>query len=94
MMSHVLCIYLVVRLMHYPVVVLDGERPWLENLLEPRGFASPHHHSTMTTDPSTTPAPDEQPAKADATPVDDFELPTERQEGTNNCTDEGCPVCQ
>jgi hypothetical protein len=48
----------------------------------------------MTTDPSTTPAPDEQPAKADATPVDDFELPTERQEGINNCTDEGCTVCQ
>ncbi|MFZ0434748.1 MAG: hypothetical protein WAL87_02070 [Chthoniobacterales bacterium] len=45
----------------------------------------------MTTDP--TPEPSEKPAQAETNPVDDFELPTERQEGTN-CTDDICTVCQ
>jgi len=46
----------------------------------------------MTTDP--TPAPEEKSAQAETAPTDNFELPANRQEGTNNCTDEGCTVCQ
>jgi hypothetical protein len=45
----------------------------------------------MTTDPN--PAPEEKPVQAEATPVDDFELPAARQDGTN-CTDDICTVCQ
>jgi len=46
----------------------------------------------MTTDP--TPAPEEPIAKKAEAQADDFDLPAERQDGTNNCTDEGCTVCQ
>jgi hypothetical protein len=48
----------------------------------------------MTTDP--TPTPEEPTAKmgkkAEAQ-ADDFDLPAERQDGTN-CTDDICTVCQ
>jgi len=45
----------------------------------------------MTTDPS--PTPEEPTAKKAEAQADDFDLPAERQDGTN-CTDDICTVCQ
>jgi hypothetical protein len=45
----------------------------------------------MTTDP--TPIPEEPTAKKSEAQADDFDLPAERQDGTN-CTDDICTVCQ
>jgi hypothetical protein len=47
----------------------------------------------MTTDPENKPTSEEQPAQTEVAPLDDFELPATRQEGTN-CTDDICTVCQ
>gem|GEM_PF-2493196 len=47
----------------------------------------------MTPDPNETPTAEEQAPKSEAVSDLDFELPTERQEGTN-CTDDICTVCQ
>jgi len=40
----------------------------------------------MTTDPDNKPTTEEQPAQAEVAPLDDFELPAARQEGTNELT--------
>ncbi|MFZ0434421.1 MAG: hypothetical protein WAL87_00395 [Chthoniobacterales bacterium] len=45
----------------------------------------------MITDP--TPTPEETIAKKAEPQADDFDLPAERQDGTN-CTDDICTVCQ
>lgn len=49
----------------------------------------------MITDPTPTPevTPEETTAKKAEPPADDFDLPAERQDGTN-CTDDICTVCQ
>lgn len=72
------------------MVTLDQGETWSEHF---RGAFAPNNTLPMTTDPDNKPTTEEQPTQAEVAPLDDFELPATRQEGTN-CTDDICTVCQ